>query len=312
MGKLLVRKLLDRGVERVVTYSRRWNDSEQLERELDDKRLFTVNGDVRDRERLAEVMNRFMVDAVIHSAAYKSLPSAEKNPSEVMSINYNGTKNVVDMALAHGIKEFCLISTDKACSPSSIYGKSKAMAESYVTSTAVNQYPQSSIAYFSLRYGNVVGSTGSVFEKFKTADVYKITDPSMTRFWFRQNSAAEFVLDSFDRTRGGEVFVPYLSASTMQEFLVSYGLIIPKPYEIIGNRGGEKTAEEMISMNEIDQSVWLSDFGVFAILPNGMSTFHNCIPAREKLDGANSFSSNNTRQYHQLEMIQLIKEYLST
>lgn len=310
MGSLLIEKLLDYGAEYVISFSRRWNDSEQLKAKLKDRRLITVNGDVRDKRAIDDVMRRFMPDTVIHAAAYKSVPSAEDNPSEVISVNLQGTMNVVDSAAEHGVLDLCFISTDKACAGINTYGKSKALAEAYVSSKAKSLNLYRNLKYFSCRYGNVVGSTGSVFGVFNKDATYPITDPFMTRFWFRKNSAAEFVLDSFDRAMGGEVFVPYLSSSTMLDFAKAWQEIYDRPYRVVGIRPGEKMHEKMISDDEIPQAVWMPDWKVFAILPHGYEKTEDMIPLSNEEWIEKGFTSFNTRRYTKQELVKLIQEYL--
>ena len=313
MGKLLIKKLLDYGAEYVISYSRRWNDSELLAREIDDRRLVIVNGDVRDKQSLDDVMRRYHPDSVIHAAAYKSVPSAESNPREVISVNLQGTINVVDSSAEHGVTNLCFISTDKACAGINTYGKSKALAEAYVSGKATSSDLYRTFKYFSCRYGNVVGSTGSVFGVFKDSDTYTITNPEMTRFWFRKNSAAEFVLDSFDRASGGEVFVPYLSSSTMRDFTNAWQKTINKPIKIIGTRAGEKLHEKMISDDEMPNAVWLPKWDVFAILPDGYDRNLLSVAWEQVERGdwkTSGFTSANTRHYSNAELKKLIQEYL--
>ena len=317
MGRLLIKKLLETGVEYVISYSRRWDSSEKLKREMDDSRLIVVNGDVRDKQALDDVMRRFHPEAIIHAAAYKSVPSAEENAREAITINLHGTMNVVDSALNHGVYELCFISTDKACAGLNTYGKSKALAEAYVSSISTRKdVYRMPLRYFSVRYGNVVGSTGSVFELYANSPTYNVTNQHMTRFWFRENSAAEFVLDSFGRAGGGEVFVPYLSASTMGDLVQAWEEVAKKPVVKVGIRPGEKLHEQMISSDEMQNAVWLEGWQVFAILPEGysipgsVSAFDKLNQDNDLLNPYNSFSSFNTRRYSHEELVQLIQEYL--
>jgi len=309
MGSLLIEKLLDYGVEYVISFSRRWNDSEQLERRLNDRRLITVNGDVRDKRAVDDVLRRYHPDSIIHAAAYKSVPSAEKNPAEVASINYNGTVNVVDSAAEFGVPNFCFVSTDKACAAVNTYGKSKALAEAYVSGKALTHDLYRRLNYFSVRYGNVVGSTGSVFHRFNDEDSYQMTDPNMTRFWFRKNSAAEFVLDSFSRARGGEVFVPYLSSSTMSDFVDAWQKIAVKPQYVTGARPGEKLHEKMISDDEMPNTIWHDKWKVFAILPSGYDRTIEMQDASAIV--GREFTSNSTRHYSNEELVNLVQEFLA-
>lgn len=315
MGRLLIKKLLETGVEYVISFSRRWDSSEKLKRELGHFRLIAVNGDVRDKRAIDDVMRRFRPDVVIHAAAYKSVPSAEENAREAISINLQGTMNVVDSAAEYEVRELCFISTDKACAGINVYGKSKSLGEAYVSCVALQKdLYRFSRKYFSVRYGNVVGSTGSVFELYANSETYPVTNRHMTRFWFRENSAAEFVLDSFDRASGGEIFVPYLSASTMGDLVKAWEEVESKPVIEIGTRPGERFHEQMISSDEMPNTVWLDGRQVFAILPEGRSIVGGT-SAFDKLnqddgDQFDNFSSLNTRRYSHEELVKLVREYL--
>ena len=302
MGSLLIKKLLnEQGVERIISVSRRWDDSERMMGAFRDSRLICKNGDVRDRSFINRIFHKFRPECVIHAAAYKSVPSSEENVLEVKSVNLDGTINVVEAAnFCEDTRYLCFISTDKACSAVNTYGRSKALAESIVSNTTRDK------VFFSVRYGNVVGSTGAVFDKFMASDKYFVTDPEMTRFWFRPSSAAQFVLDSFERAKPGDVFVPELKSSTMGDLVEAFSYLIPKEIVEVGARPAEKKHEEMISEAEVSRtnyipSIYVGNKGVFAILPPDR-TINFRIEDR--------FTSENAERYTHNELVELIKEYL--
>jgi len=211
-GKAFIRRLLDDGkARRIVIYSR--DELKQYEvRQLfgDDPRLRWFIGDVRDKARLQRAMSG--VDYVVHAAALKQVDTAEYNPFECVQTNIIGSQNVIDACIDAKVKRVVALSTDKASSPINLYGATKLCADKLFV--AGNHYAAGSDTRFSVvRYGNVVGSRGSVVPFFKklAADgvtTLPITDTRMTRFWITLPQAVQFVLDAFDRMAGGELYVP--------------------------------------------------------------------------------------------------------
>ena len=173
-------------------------------------------GDVRDRDRLKRAMNG--VDIVVHAAALKQVPSCEYNPIEAVATNINGAKNVIDAALDAGVKKVLGLSTDKAVNPVNLYGATKLVAEKLFVQA--NSYSGEGPTRFGcVRYGNVVGSRGSVvplFRKQASMGALTITDPRMTRFWITLEQGVRFVIRAIERMHGGEVFVPKIPSMNMQ------------------------------------------------------------------------------------------------
>ncbi len=207
-------------------------------------------GDVRDRERLTLAMRG--VDIVIHAAALKQVPAAEYNPSEFIHTNVLGAENVVWASLTNRVKQVIALSTDKACNPANLYGATKLASDK--TFVAANNLSGDIGARFSVvRYGNVVGSRGSVAPLFQrlvaqgTKDL-PITDPRMTRFWITLNQGVDFVLSSLSLMRGGEIFVPKIPSMTMADLAAAMAPDLP--LRIIGIRPGEKLHEMMISIDD--------------------------------------------------------------
>jgi FlaA1/EpsC-like NDP-sugar epimerase len=310
MGSLLIKTLLENtGVERVVSISRQWNGSEKLQKKIDDSRLVTKNGCISDKDFLRRAFNTYNPDRVIHAAAYKSVPSGEENTNEIKKVNIDGLENILDVAREFDTIDFCFISSDKACEAVNAYGRSKAFGESMVSS--YNDYRFKAL---SVRYGNVVGSTGAVFDVFDASDEYTVTNPDMTRFWFRPESAASFVLDSFSRSIGGEVFVPELSSSTMGDLVNAFNRISKKEIKVIGSRGGEKIHEKMISADEIDKTIYLPNAygskGVFSIEPTEfIANEHKKVAAIDVLNDK-EFTSFNADRYTDEQLDILLHDYL--
>jgi UDP-N-acetylglucosamine 4,6-dehydratase len=221
-------------------------------------------GDVRDRERLYRAFDG--VDIVIHAAALKQVPAAEYNPIEPIKTNILGAANIIDAAIDCGVKKVVALSTDKAANPINLYGATKLCSDKLFV--AGNSYAGGHGTRFSVvRYGNVVGSRGSVIpffvEMMKTRTVLPITDPRMTRFWITLDQGVDFVVKALERMRGGEIFVPKIPSMKITELVEA---IAPECHtEIIGIRPGEKLHEVMVPEDDARNTVEFDDY--FAILP---------------------------------------------
>jgi UDP-N-acetylglucosamine 4,6-dehydratase/5-epimerase len=217
-------------------------------------------GDVRDADRLRRAMNG--VDVVIHAAALKQVPSCEYNPFEAVKTNVLGAQNVIEAAIDCGVKKILAISTDKAVSPVNIYGASKLCAEKLFVHG--NSYSREGGARFSCcRYGNVVGSRGSVipiFQEQHRNGLITITDPRMTRFWLTLQQGVEFVIRCIGLMRGGEVFVPKIPSMRIVD--LAKAIAPATPVKVIGVRPGEKIHESLLSEDEARDTVELDDMYV--------------------------------------------------
>ena len=216
-------------------------------------------GDVRDRERLSLAMRG--VDIVIHAAALKQVPAAEYNPSECIHTNIMGAENVVRACLANQVRQVIALSTDKACNPVNLYGATK-LASDKTFVAANNLSGDIGTRFAVVRYGNVVGSRGSVAPLFQRliargAAELPITDERMTRFWITLNQGVDFVLSSLDLMRGGEIFVPKIPSMKMTDLAAAMAPGLP--IRIIGIRPGEKLHEMMISADDARTTVDLGD-----------------------------------------------------
>jgi len=230
---------------------------------LDHPSLRYFIGDVRDRERLYRAMNG--VDIVVHAAALKQIPSCEYNPFEAIKTNIWGAKNVIDAAIDQGVKKVMAVSTDKAVNPINLYGATKLCAEKLLVQG--NSYSGEGGPWFScVRYGNVVGSRGSVIPVFKKqgeTGKITVTDERMTRFWLTLEQGVRFVIRCIEQMQGGEVFVPKIPSMRIMDLAeaVAPGCEI----EFIGIRPGEKLHEVLISCDESRYTLELED--MFVIQP---------------------------------------------
>lgn len=243
-GTAFSKYLLDKNVGKVIIFSRCWLKQKTLRDELGDPPNYRwFIGDVRDRDRLIRACKG--VDIVLHCAAIKDLPTCEYNPSEAMLTNVTGTQNVIDACIECGVGKSILISTDKAVSPCNTYGTSKAMAERLwinANATAADD----NIRFSVCRYGNVVGSAGSVVPVWKKmieqgAKYLPVTDENCTRFWFPMQNAIILVVDSLRKMQGGEIFIPRIPSVKITDVARSFN----RPYKITGIREGEKIHEEL-------------------------------------------------------------------
>ena len=249
-------------------------------------------GDVRDRERLSRAM--YGVNIVVHAAALKQVPACEYNPMEAIKTNILGSSNVADAAIENGVEKVLALSTDKAVNPINLYGATKLAAEKLlIQSNAYAGGRNTRIAC--TRYGNVVGSRGSVvplFLKQRPTGHLTITDERMTRFWISLEQGVRFVIRCIEQMQGGEVFVPKIPSMSMMDLAKA---IAPEAQvDIIGIRPSEKLHESLISEDEARTTVELPD--MFVVQPAAALWFGHAWEKQGKLlpDGFTYQSNNNT------------------
>ncbi|MCS6995164.1 MAG: UDP-N-acetylglucosamine 4,6-dehydratase (inverting) [Anaerolineales bacterium] len=254
-GKKFTQLLLaEKNPKKIIIFSRdELKQHEMRVRGFDDPRLRYFIGDVRDRDRLLRAMHG--VDIVVHAAALKQVPACEYNPMEAVKTNILGTANVLEAALDAGVSKVLALSTDKAVSPANLYGGTKLVAEKLVIQS--NNYAAGSATrYACVRYGNVVGSRGSVvplFLKQRASGKITITDERMTRFWLSLEEGVHFVIRCIEQMEGGEVFIPKIPSTKVIDLARA---IAPEArLEIIGIRPGEKLHEELLSAEESRNAV---------------------------------------------------------
>jgi UDP-N-acetylglucosamine 4,6-dehydratase len=263
-GTAFVKRVLEHDPAAVRIFSRDELKQYDMQRRIDDPRLRFLLGDVRSLERLTRATRG--VDVIIHAAALKQVPACEYNPYEAVQTNIVGAENVVSAAIDNEVERTMSLSTDKAVNPVNLYGATKLCAEKIVTQA--NAYAADSPARFSsVRYGNVVGSRGSVIPLFKRQLVdgeLTITDEAMTRFWITLEQAVDFVIGCLGRMEGGEVFVPRIPSMRVTDIAEAIAPDVPR--RIVGIRAGEKVHEVLLTDEESRHAAAFP--GYFAIYPS--------------------------------------------
>jgi len=259
-GKKFIRKILQSDVKKVIVFSRDELKQYEMAQEFKDDRLRFFIGDVRDKDRLYRAFDR--VDIVIHAAAMKHVEACEYNPFEAVKTNINGAQNIIEAAIDRGVEKVIALSTDKACSPINLYGATKLASDKLFV--AANSYVGDKKTRFSVvRYGNVVGSRGSVvpfFQKVKETGIIPITDERMTRFWITLEQGVQFVLDGLMNMNGGEIFVPKIPS--MKVIDLAKAIAPDCQIKVVGIRAGEKLHEAMITEDDARRTVEFKDYYV--------------------------------------------------
>jgi len=262
-GKAFIRYVLQNfSPTKIIIFSR--DELKQFEMQTDpvfrkyEDILRYFIGDVRDCDRLEMAMRN--VDYVIHAAALKHVPAAEYNPFECIRTNVHGAENVVTASIRANVKKVIALSTDKAANPINLYGASKLASDKIFV--AANNLSAGATAFAVVRYGNVIGSRGSVvpfFQKLRDegSDHLPITDPRMTRFWVTINQGVNFVLSSLSLMHGGEIFVPKIPSSTIID--IAAAIAPDLPTKVIGIRPGEKLHEVMITSDDARNTLAMDD-----------------------------------------------------
>ncbi len=317
-GKEFIRKVLtEHRPRKVIVFSRdelkQW-EMRQSDPVFDHANIRYFLGDVRDKDRLERAFRE--VDLVVHAAALKQVPAAEYNPTEFIKTNVHGAMNVIDAAIDRGVEKVIALSTDKAANPINLYGATKLCSDKLFV--AANAYVGSKgLPKFAVvRYGNVLGSRGSIVPKWKQlvregAKELPVTDPRMTRFWITLDKAAEFVVDNFGRMMGGEIFVPKIPSMKIVDLVsaVAPGVSM----KVTGIRPGEKLHELMIGEDDARHTVEFDDYHAIApeaVFNESMASFERLlsIGGRKLPDGFTYASDNNDRWLDGPALSALIKD----
>ena len=290
-GSALVRRLLsEHDLKSVRVFSRGEERQRQLKAEVDDPRVRFLLGDVRNRDRLTLATRD--VDVIIHAAALKQIPACEADPFECVLTNVVGAENVVSAAINNGVPRTISLSSDKACHPVNLYGSCKLVAEKIITQANVYD---STARFASTRWGNVIGSTGSViplFRKQAEEGELTITDEAMTRFWMTLDEAVDFVLASLRRMKGGEIFVPKIPSMKITELAKA---IAPGSIQrIVGIRPGEKIHETLLTE---DESRHAFDFGDHYAIHPSFASWDADYEAGEALRPGTFYSSDTNTDW---------------
>lgn len=270
-GKKMTKTILERYTPRqLVIYSRDELKQFEMSQRFSERKypLRYVIGDVRDKERLTRACSG--IDYVIHAAALKQVPAAENNPSEAIKTNVLGAMNVIEAALTTGVRKVVALSTDKACNPINLYGATKLCSDKLFTASDTIERCTGNPVFSVVRYGNVVGSRGSVipfFQERSKTGVLPITDPRMTRFWITLTQGVNFVLKVLESGKGGEIFVPKIPSMKITD--LAHTIAPQCRQEIVGIRPGEKVHEQLISRDDA-RTTWEFDT-YYVILPQRLA-----------------------------------------
>jgi UDP-N-acetylglucosamine 4,6-dehydratase len=291
-GKAFLRVLLEQhNPDRVVIFSR--DELKQYEMKTtmkDDPRVRYFLGDVRDLERLK--MAFYGVNFVVHAAALKQVDTAEYNPMEYIKTNILGSENVMQASIANGVQKVIALSTDKASSPVNLYGATKLTSDKLFISG--NHYAaRRGTSFAVVRYGNVIGSRGSVIPFFRSLAAkgapIPITDERMTRFWITLDQAVNFVINGFDSMKGGELYVPKIPS--MKVIDLAHAIAPDSKQEVVGVRPGEKLHEEMISREDAGRTIALQD--KYIIMPSVAEWGYSATAGLPVPDGFSYASNTN-------------------
>lgn len=317
LGKALTAHILNKypDIKKIVIYSRDEQKQFQMAQEYPAKDFPQIRffiGDVRDRERLTRAVKD--IDFVIHAAAMKHVPIAEYNPDECVKTNIHGAQNVINACLETGVERVVALSTDKACAPINLYGATK-LASDKLFVAANNITGWNPIRFSVVRYGNVMGSNGSVIPFFinkKKEGVLPITDPEMTRFNISLQGGVDMVMHALEHAWGGEIFVPKIPSYKITDVAEAIG---PEcEHRVIGIRPGEKVHEEMITPSD---SFYTYDLGkYYTILPSQpkwkIQDFKNEFEA-EKVKEGFAYNSGTNEDWETVESLRkLITEHVDS
>ena len=312
LGRALTKRLLAEKVDVIRIFSRNENKQVTMESEFNDDRLRFLIGDVRDLPRLERALEG--IDIVFHAAALKHVPVIEYNPFEAINTNVIGSRNVVEACLSEDVSKVVGVGTDKAVSPLNTYGATKLLMEKIFT-TASNYLDKDKhkTKFISLRYGNVLGSSGSVIPKFinqiKSNKKITITDPGMTRFSITMDEAIDFILDSTIHGHGSEVFIPKLRSYKIDDVkIVLQELLGNTGEEKIPVRQGEKFHETLINIDETRTT--LESESKYIILQNKLSEqeINERYPGYKKMILSKPYSSDNVERIPMNELKDILSK----
>lgn len=301
-GKKFVRKILESEIKKVIVFSRDELKQFEMSQEFTDKRIRFFIGDVRDKDRLLRAFDG--VDIVVHAAALKQVGICEYNPIEAIKTNVMGAQNIIEAAIEREVDKVIALSTDKAAYPVNLYGATKLVSDKlFVSANAYSGIKKTRFAV--VRYGNVMGSRGSVvpfFNKAKETGIIPITDENMTRFWITLDQGVQFVMDNLVRMKGGEIFIPKIPSIKVTDLATA---IAPDcKIEIVGIRPGEKLHETMITEDDARHSLDCGNY--YVILPEIKSWNSTDTIKGAKLPNGFSYVSNTNSEWLTVNEIRLL------
>ena len=314
-GNTVLKRFLSTGVREIRIFSRDEKKQEDMRIAFNNPKLKFYIGDVREYESINQAMKG--VDYVFHAAALKQVPSCEFYPIEAVRTNVMGTENVMNAAIASGVKRVVVLSTDKAVYPINSMGISKAMAEKLMVAKARTQSASETVLC-ATRYGNVMASRGSVIPLFvsqiKEGKPLTVTDPNMTRFLMSLEDSVDLVLYSFQHGEQGDIFVQKAPASTVSDLAQAIQELFNRdqPVRIIGTRHGEKLYESLISREEMARS---DDMGEYYRIPadnRDLNYAQYFTEGEEEISQATDYTSHNTERLNieQIKKLLLKLDYI--
>jgi len=300
LGQALTKRLLSLKVDTVRIFSRNESKQISMESKFNDDRLRFFIGDVRDYQRLTRALED--TDVVFHAAALKHVPIVEYNPFEAIKTNVIGSQNVIDACLHENVEKAICIGTDKAVSPLNTYGATKLLMEKlFVTASNYLKKDRHETEFIAVRYGNVLGSSGSVVPKFinlmQEKQKITITDENMTRFSILMEEALDFILKASTRGKGSEIFIPKLKAYSIMDVKEALGEILgTTEVEIVGIRPGEKLHESLINHDEMKYAWEFDDMYMIInpLIQNQVNTLYSNV---KKLENMSAYSSDKVEKY---------------
>lgn len=297
-GNAVLKRFLDSDIREIRIFSRDEKKQDDMRHQLQSPKVKFYIGDVRDRRSVDSAMTG--VDYIFHAAALKQVPSCEFFPMQAVQTNVYGTENVLDSAIAHGVKNVVVLSTDKACYPINAMGISKAMMEKVAVAKARQLGKNAGTTICCTRYGNVMASRGSVIplwvDQIKAGNDITITDPNMTRFMMTLDDAVDLVLYAFEHGNGGDLFVQKAPAATLDVLADA----LKELYEsdatvrVIGTRHGEKLYETLVSREEMAKA---EDMGEYFRIPcdtRDLNYDKFFVDGQEKVSVIEDYHSHNT------------------
>ncbi len=318
-GKAFIRKALsEHNPRKIIVFSRdelkQW-EMRQSDPIFDHSNIRYFLGDVRDKERLMRAFRG--VDLVVHAAALKQVPAAEYNPTEFIKTNIHGAMNIIDAAIDRGVKRVIALSTDKAANPINLYGATKLCSDKLFVSGNAYVGESGHPRFAVVRYGNVLGSRGSIIPRWRTMIAngetnLTVTDERMTRFWISIDQAVEFVVSNFSRMRGGEVFVPKIPSMNIMDLAKAIGP--DANITVTGIRPGEKLHELMIGEDDARHSIEYDTHYVIAAeteLGSDMASYETMRDLGGKaLEPGFSYASDTNSEWLNVEQLQALIEDL--
>ena len=306
-GKKFIRRILEEDVKKVIVFSRDELKQYEMKQEFRDTRIRFFIGDVRDPDRLHRAFDG--VDIVIHAAAMKHVEACEYNPFEAVKTNIYGAQNIIEAAIDCNVEKVIALSTDKAAAPVNLYGATKLASDKLFV--AANSYVGEKHTQFAVvRYGNVVGSRGSVipfFTKMKETGTLPVTDDRMTRFWITLDQGVQFVLDSLTRMHGGEIFVPKIPSMNIMDLAKAIG---PEcEIDIVGIRPGEKLHEVMVTQDDARHTI---EFDEYYVITPEFAWWGDKLKEEPRLSEPFEYSSETNEHWLSVkELRKMVEEFQS-